>query len=165
MDGSMTNQLFEFLTILCLAAASAAGQTRVFDSASDVGDTPEKGKVEFNPSHAEYRITGGGANIWGTADAFHYAWKKLSGDMAVTADVRFIGAGTIAHRKAALMVRQSLDPDSAYADVAVHGDGLTSLQFRPTTGAMTQEIRSEVKAPVRIRIERTGDRFTLFAGN
>ena len=74
----------------------------------------------------------------------------------------------MAHRKAALMVRQSLDPDSAYADVAVHGDGLTSLQYRATAAAITQEVPQAAKwdlnAPVRIRIERRGDRFTMLAG-
>ena len=38
------------------------------------------------------------------------------------------------------MIRQSLDPDSAYADAALHGDGLTSLQFRPTAGGETLEV-------------------------
>ena len=142
-----------------------AGQTATFDSNNDVGETPEKGKVEYDGSSGEYRVTGGGANIWGTVDAFQFAWTKLSGNIALTADVRFIGAGTVAHRKAALMIRQTLDPGSAYADVALHGDGLTSLQFRPASGAATQEMRSELKGPGRIRIERRGDRFTLFAGN
>ncbi len=47
------------------------------------------------------------------------------------------------HRKAALMIRQSLEPDAAYADVALHGDGLTSLQFRPTAGAATSALASK----------------------
>ena len=55
---------------------------------------------------------------------FNSSGKKVSGDVAITADVNFIGTGAVAHRKAALMIRQSLDADSAYADVAVHGDGL-----------------------------------------
>ena len=78
---------------------------------------------------------------------------------------RFIGAGAVEHRKAALMIRQSLDPDSAYVDVARHGDGLTSLQYRPSAHAITEEIRSPVIAPSRIRIERHGDQFTMYAGN
>jgi Tol biopolymer transport system component len=92
----------------------------------------------------------------------------VSGDVALSADVHFIGTGAVAHRKAMLMIRQSLDPDSAYADVALHGDGLTSLQYRPTAGAPTleskQEAKSDLTAPVRIRIERRGDRFTMIAG-
>ncbi len=148
-----------------IAAYSATEPLGLFESSTDVGVTPQKGKVEFDAAKGEYHVTGGGANIWGAEDAFQLAYKKMSGDVALTADVRFIGTGAVAHRKAALMIRQSLEPNAAYADVALHGDGLTSLQFRPTAGAPTTEIRSELKAPVRIRIERRGDRFTIAAGN
>ena len=148
-------------TLFCTALSAAVG---IFDSDGSVGETPKKGSVEYNSAAGEYRITGGGANIWAATDAFHFVWKRVSGDITLTADVHFSGAGTAAHRKAVLMVRQGLEPDSPYADVALHGDGLTSLQFRPTTGAITQEIRSPVTAPVRIRIERRGEQFTIYAG-
>ncbi len=39
------------------------------------------------------------------------------------------------------MVRQSLDADSPYADIALHGSGLTSLQYRDSKGAHTHEIQ------------------------
>jgi TolB protein len=151
------------LSVLFGTALTAAG-VGIFDSDGSVGDTPKKGSVEYNAAAGEYRITGGGANIWASTDAFHFVWKRLSGDVTLTADVQFSGAGAAAHRKAVLMVRQGLEPDSPYADVALHGDGLTSLQFRPTTGAITQEIRSPVTAPTRIRIERRGEQFTIYAG-
>ena len=48
--------------------------------------------------------------------------------------------------------------------MALHGDGLISLQYRKTAGAETEEVQSALKAPVRIRLERRGDRFTLYAG-
>ena len=156
------------MKILILSAffytALAAAGIGMFDSDGAVGETPKKGSVEYNAATAEYRVTGGGANIWAATDAFHFVWKRLSGDVTHTADVQFSGAGAAAHRKAVLMVRQGLEPDSPYADVALHGDGLTSLQFRPTTGAITQEIRSPVTAPTRIRIERRGEQFTIYAG-
>jgi hypothetical protein len=82
----------------------------------------------------------------------------------MTADVSFVGQGAVNHRKAELMIRQDLTPGSAYADVSLHGDGLTSLQFRSTAGAVTEELRSALNAPVRIRIERRGNQFTIFAG-
>jgi TolB protein len=47
--------------------------------------------------------------------------------------------------------------------VALHGDGLTSLQFRPTAGVATQETRGTVTAPLRLRIERRGNTFTAYA--
>jgi TolB protein len=108
---------------------------------------------------------GGGANMWLKTDAFQFVYRELSGDVTIAADLRFLGEGVEAHRKAALMIRQSLEPDSVYADVAVHGDGLTSLQYRAAAGADTQELRSEIKAPTRIRIERHGDQFIIAAGN
>jgi hypothetical protein len=64
--------------------------------------------------------------MWSTKDAFHYAWKKVSGDVALTADISFLDEGKEPHRKACLVIRQSLDADSAYVDAALHGDGLTS---------------------------------------
>ncbi len=70
----------------------------------------------------------------------------------LTADVHFLGIGAEDHRKASLVVRQSLDANSAYGDVALHGDGLTALQFRPVSGAETSAVRSPVNTPVRIRL-------------
>jgi Tol biopolymer transport system component len=154
-----------FIAIFALLyLCSGALTIGIFEDHADIGNTPKKGSIEYNAAAGEYRVTGGGANIWAATDAFQFAWKRLSGDVTITADVQFAGTGAVNHRKAVLMVRQNLNPDSAYADVALHGDGLTSLQFRPSAGALTQEIRSTVNAPSRIRIERRGDRFTMYAG-
>ena len=151
--------------LACAAAAQSVDTpTGIFGSRGDIGVTPKAGSAEYNAGTGEYRVTGGGANIWAAEDAFHFLSKRLSGDFVLTADVRFVGEGVNAHRKAVLMVRQDLSPGSAYADVAVHGDGLTSFQFRPAAGAQTQEVRSEFKGPVRIRIERRGNSFTLLCG-
>lgn len=55
------------------------------------------------------------------------------------------------------MFRQSLAADSVYADVVIHGDGLTSLQYRATTGGETREIQCASKAPAAVRLEKRGD--------
>jgi hypothetical protein len=59
------------------------------------------------------------------------------------------------------MVRQELTPGSVYADAAVHGDGSTALQFRLAADETTAEKKPEVTAPVSVRIERRGNRFTM----
>src|SRR5579875_3493258 len=84
----------------------AVAQTNVgmFESHGDIGTTPKAGSTEVT-DQGEYRVTGGGANIWAAEDAFQFAWKRVSGDVTITADVRFIGAGAVPHRKAVLMVR------------------------------------------------------------
>ena len=59
--------------------------------------------------------------MWNKVDAFQFVWRRLSGDAALSADIEFLGTSAANHRKAVLMFRQSLDPDAAYADIAVHG--------------------------------------------
>ena len=143
----------------------AADTVGIFEGHGDVGVNPKGGAAEFLPASNAYRITGGGANIWAAEDAFHYVWRRVSGDVTLTADIQFEGAGVQPHRKAVLMIRQDLTSSAAYADAALHGDGLTSLQYRLTPGGLTQEIQSPIKGPVRLRIERRGSQFTLYAGN
>jgi hypothetical protein len=83
---------FACLAIACLTEICSAGNFGLFDLNSDIGATPQKGSGELDGLGRKYRVTGGGADIWGTADAFHFVWKKVSGDMTLTADVEFVGA-------------------------------------------------------------------------
>jgi len=131
---------------------------------SDIGKTPKKGSAAYDPPTGEYRVTGGGTNMWGATDAFHFVWKKVDGDFDLSAVVAFAGAGSQDHRKAVLAVRQTLEANSAYADVALHGDGLTALQYRPVAGAETSEVRSPVNAPSSIRLVRHGAQLMMAAG-
>jgi Tol biopolymer transport system component len=151
------------LALVTMAPAQTGNSALgIFETQQDVGVNPMSGSAVYNAANGEYRITGGGANIWAATDAFHFVWRRITGDFTLTADVQFIGQGVVAHRKAVLMARQELTPDSAYADVALHGDGLTSLQFRPAPGAETQEMRSTMNAPTRISLQRRGSSFTAF---
>lgn len=133
----------------------------IFDGHGDVGAVLHKGSVEYDASNGTYRVAGSGENMWFASDAFYFVWKKVSGDVSITADIDFPTAGGNAHKKAALMIRQSLDADSAYADAALHGNGLTSLQSRETAGANTHEIQANVTAPKRLRITREGKFFYM----
>jgi len=128
----------------------------LFESADDVGKVQQAGAAAFDKAKGAYKISGAGENMWFDADAFHFVWRQAKGDLTLDADVAFEGAGKNPHRKAVLMIRQTLDADSAYADVALHGDGLTSLQFREAKGARTHEIQAAVKGPERLRIEKRG---------
>ncbi len=151
--------------LLATALLTSAAPAGLFQGDNDIGDNPKAGSMTFDAEHGEYRITGGGANIWAKADAFHFVWRRLSGDAILTAQIRFLGAGGVPHRKAVLMFRQDLGPGSAYADAAVHGSGLTSLQYRPSEGADTAEVHAHVEAPATLRIERRGNRFLLYTGD
>ena len=151
------------LVVAVLALAPAAPRAvGEFEDHADVGKVDRPGSADYDASRKEYRVTGSGENVWGKADAFHFQWRKASGDVSIGFKVQFVGEGKNAHRKACAMVRQSLDADAPYADVAVHGDGLISLQYRREKGGVTEEVKSPVKGPAAVRLERRGDAFKLF---
>ena len=140
-----------------LQAQSAASPVGVFEGHGDVGTVLHPGSVEYDTAKQTYTVTGSGENMWSVADAFQFAWKKVSGDVTLTADISFANMSGNEHKKAALVLRQSLDADSVYIDVALHASGLTSLQFRDEKGGMTREIQSNQSTPKRLRIARRGD--------
>ena len=139
--------------------------TGIFDSHADIGTVLHPGGVGYEAAADSYAVTGSGENMWRTEDAFHYVWKEVRGDVALTADVSFPELGKDPHRKACLVIRQSLEAGSAYADAALHGDGLTSLQFRHDAGGATQEVQANVTAPGRLRLEKRGAYLRLFVAD
>src|ERR1700686_2035821 len=148
---------------------ASAAPTGVFESHADVGSVLHPGTLEYDPARGTYTVGGSGENMWSTADAFHFIWKKVNGDVTVAADISFLGKTGNEHRKAVLMVRQSLDADSAYADVALHGNGMTALQYRDEKGAATREIQTQetqpnIAGPQRIRMENRGNFVYPFLG-
>jgi Tol biopolymer transport system component len=160
----MSNFTLKFLvrstSYLFLLASLSFGQSSelgLFEGHGDVGHVLKTGSIEYNSLKNTYTIAGGGYNMWFNKDAYQFVWKKVSGDASIAANVKFIGNGGDPHRKACVIIRQSLDAESPYADAALHGSGLTSLQYRDALHGMTHEIQSNVSGPVRIRIEKEGD--------
>jgi TolB protein len=148
---------------LAIATALAAQRPLgIFEGQQDVGTILHPGSAHYDPATAAYLLTGSGDNLWWAEDDFHFVWKKVSGDFALTADIALLGSGGDPHRKAVLMVRQTLDANSATVVLAVHGDGLTSLQWRAAAGENMHEVQANVKAPATVRLEKHGDFFYAF---
>jgi hypothetical protein len=126
-----------------------AGPGGIFKNQADVGKANPTGTAVFDVKSGVYTIESAGTNLWNKTDAFHVIWKKVSGDVSLTADVEFSAPSPKSnpHRKAVVMFRQTLDVDSATAYVAVHGSGYTALQYRPGKGALTQEIAFDPDSP------------------
>ena len=134
---------------------------KLIEGRKNIGQLKISGSAEFDPATKTLRMTASGENVWGKEDAFYFAWRKVSGDLILAADVGFVGKGKNPHRKAGWMVRQGLDADAPYAGVAVHGDGLITLHYRKDKGGQTLDVKSPIKSPARIRLERRGDVFAL----
>ena len=120
------------------------------------------GSAEYDNVRNAYTVSGSGENMWFGIDDFHFVWKKMSGDVAISANINFVGD----KRKQPSQGRPDDSPVArwrlAAVDVARHGDGLTSLQFRDAPGANTHEVESNVSAPQTVRIEKRGDYFYAF---
>lgn len=144
---------------------SMASSLGLFETHADVGTVLHAGAVEYDAAKKTYTISGSGENMWLAADAFQFVWKRMSGDVTLTADISFLTKTGNEHKKAVLMLRQSLDADSVYADVALHASGLTSLQFRDEKGVLTREVQSNQSAPKHLRIAKRGDYVYMSLGN
>ena len=154
------------MTIVAATASSVSGQgARLgpFDGHGDVGSPKIAGSATYNAVSQEFTLAGSGVNMWAERDEFHFAWKRMTGDFILQARVEFIGKGVEAHRKAGWMVRASQDADAPYVDAVVHGDGLTSLQFRRAKGGMTAETALVVKGVDVLQLERKGGTYIFSA--
>ena len=146
---------------LTLFVTNAYAQVGIFDNQSDIGPVKHPGTALFDAATQRYALTGSGANVWGTHDEFHFVWKKMTGDFILRANVAFIGKGVEAHRKIGWMVRSSLDTNSKQINAVVHGDGLTSLQFRKAISGITEEMKSTLTHADVIQLERRGNSYTM----
>ncbi len=152
-------------TFLVCSSLFAQGKVGMFAGSTDIGSV-KPGATVYEKS--AYRVTGGGQDMWGAHDDFHLTWKKVKGDATLEADIVFPPGGSQPKAKAVLIFRDSLAPESAYADVAIHADGHVTLQYRDAQGAKTVDTTSTFAAtpgtPARLRIERRGNTFTVAAG-
>lgn len=153
------------LFLMCLLSASAFAQSEslgAFTNSGDVGDPARKGTTGFDASTGQYRITGSGANIWAKQDQFQYVWREMPGNFSVTATMEFLGKGED-HRKAGIMIRQSLDTDSPYADIVIHGNGMPGIQWRNTKSDITNAMDFPFDAPAKYKLKlvRQGSAVTV----
>ncbi|MFL5508151.1 MAG: TolB family protein [Gemmatimonadaceae bacterium] len=125
----------------------AQSSVGIFDGQSDVGHTRRPGSASYNTERQSYTIAGSGQNMWGDHDDFHFVWKRMTGNFILSTRARFSGKGVEAHRKIGWTIRPSLDSGAPHVTAALHGDGLTSLQFRRTARATTEEIKSADSLP------------------
>jgi len=142
------------------------GNEQIFTEAGDIGSVSIPGSYIYDAKTGTYTLTGAGSNLWFNTDACYLVWKKVSGDFSLSADVEFEGEGVNPHRKIGFMIRESLYTGARYADIAIHGDGLTSLQYRAETDSLTLENTPEKKSigKTTIGFARKGDIISMRAG-
>lgn len=164
---AILNRSYLVLFIVSFQANFVYGQALepvgIFDHHQDVGDPKLKGSVVYDKDNQTYTMSGAGKNMWATEDQFHFLWKKIKGDFMIRATIKFIGKGAAEHRKIGIIARDNLNTGSRYADACVHGDILSSLQYRPKEGDSTDQVVVSTYHPTDIEFERIGNTFTFSA--
>ena len=110
-------------------------------------------------SDGTFTVSGAGADIWGTADAFRYVYQALTGDGTIVARVTTV-QNVNAWTKAGVMIRESLDAGSPHASMFVTpGKGL-AFQSRATSSGTSLSTAVAGAAPRWVRLVRTGQTVT-----
>jgi hypothetical protein len=120
---------------------------------ADVGFVGVPGSA--TQSSGVFTVRGAGEDVWGTADAFHFAYQQLTADGTITARVTNV-AGSQAWTKVGIMIRESLAESAAHHFLLVsEGRGL-AYQRRPTTGGSSLNTTLPSAAQPVFRIRRRG---------
>ncbi len=155
---------FGFFSLFALLGPAARAQQPVgiFMGSQDIGAGAKAGSAAYVPAGRKYIVSGAGRNVWADRDEFRYVYKKITGDFILYARAGFAeGTGAEPHRKIGWMVRQGLAENSPQVSAVTHGDGLTALQFRKASGALTEEIRSKIARADVVQLERKGNTYTM----
>jgi regulation of enolase protein 1 (concanavalin A-like superfamily) len=124
----------------------------------EVGAVALQGDASF--FDGTFSVSGDGADIWGTADAFHYVYQSLNRDGQITA--RVTGErNTNTFAKAGVMLRESLTANAAHVILDVRPGGEIEFMTRSSTGASTAFIAgTSVSFPAWLRLTRNGTTVT-----
>ena len=126
---------------------------------SDIGAVGAVGNA--SETDLGWTIEGSGADIWGTADAFHYAYHNSSGDCTVIAKVESL-TNTNAWAKAGLMIRENTTVGARNAFVCVTPTKGVSFQVRAAIGGTTSAPTAPAPGtvPKWLKITRSGNSFS-----
>ena len=126
----------------------------------DIGNVGQVGSVSY--LNGSYTVKGSGADIWGSADAFHFAYQPLSGDGSIVARVVSV-SNTNYWAKAGVMIRESLDANARHAMAAVtRGNGVTFLRRTTTGGGSESTTGVKGGIPYWVKLTRVGNTFTAY---
>ena len=126
----------------------------------DIGSVGVAGSSAF--VNGSYTVKGSGADVWSTADAFHFVYQPLAGDGEIVARVASI-QNTSVWAKAGVMIRETTAANSTYAYMLVSPTSGVAFQRRLTSGAgAVGTTVTGIAAPVWVRLQRSGNVFTAY---
>jgi hypothetical protein len=128
---------------------------------ADIGATTIAGDATH--TSGVFTLKGSGADIWGTADAFHYAYRKLHGDGTIVARVSSVQQGIHSWVKAGVMIRASLTADSPHAFMLASATKGMAFQRRAVAGDVSTSTAGTLSAAPRwVKLQRNGNLFSAY---
>jgi regulation of enolase protein 1 (concanavalin A-like superfamily) len=131
-------------------------------SNQDIGAVSAAGRASFDGNM--FTVSGSGADVWGTADAFHFAHKTMTGDFSITA--RVVTVQNVSQwTKAGLMIRESLSPNARHGFALATPSTVkgTAFQYRDPGGGTSASIAGPAFAPpVWLKLVKRGITITSY---
>jgi len=140
-----------------IAAASATSALPGGWQTTDIGASGKSGSA--SEAGGTFTVAGAGADIWGTADAFRYAYGTLAADGAIVARVATVQSINT-WTKAGVMIRQSLAAGSAHASIFVTPAKGIAFQRRAASGGTTVSTTIAGAPPAYVKLTRAGNLVT-----
>jgi hypothetical protein len=129
---------------------------------TDIGAVGLPGSATY--CNGQFTILGSGADIWLTSDEFQfvYYYVPVSTNCDIRARVVSVVQSTAGNAKAAVMIRETLAPDSRHALVDVEPTAGIEFLFRTNTTSVTTVSSVTGQAPNWVRLTRTNNTFTAY---
>ncbi|MFZ2657832.1 MAG: glycosyl hydrolase [Victivallales bacterium] len=128
-------------------------------SSCDIGAIGVPGSETFDPATGTYGVTGSGAGIGGTSDAFRFVYQALDGDGEIVARIRGISRINDSS-KAGLMIRETLSAGSRSALISyAPGSGFLLTSRSTENGGSSTWAGGWAPDPVWLKLQRHGNLF------
>jgi len=155
--------LVSFVLVLGLVGSASAALPQGWQS-QDINTTGGSA----DESGGTWTVSGDGADVWGSSDAFHYAYVPLSGDGMIIARVVDNGTGSNAWCKGGVMIRETLDAGSMHAIMVLTGGNGGGMAFQcrsGSTGGSSYSAHGDPTAapPYWVKLTREGNTFTGYS--
>lgn len=129
-------------------------------ASTDVGLPTQPGTASYGAG--VFAVTGGGKDIWGTADEFQYVYQQVTGDVEITG--RVIGVEAVDEwTKGGLMLRDALTANAAHVSLLATPAHGVAFERRPAAGGGSLYSVAALRgAPRWMKLQRRGVSVTAY---
>ncbi len=133
-------------------------------SSGDVGAVGAGGSVSY--AAGTWTVEGGGADVWGTADAFQFVHRQWTGDGDVVARIAALTRpADAAFAMGGIMIRESMAAGARHVAMVVSTEAKAKFRRRVTTGGVTSSdgpSTGTTPVPRWVKLTRRGNVFSAY---